>query len=159
MSASTFKETPWYTIRLGAPERVADVPAPNRHQAISNHHSDCSVSKESHSDIRIVLRHIHSALQPLNKQCSREFERSTTRRFLCLLVGSSSHTKNALYVLGSQHIQHAPLPCLICQSVQRPGYHLFKTWRPRSSIKARLITLRITGYMHKSPSGWLPSSL
>ena len=81
----------WPLIRLGTHGThrpayvmmmVADVLAPNRRQAISDHYTDCSVIKESHDDTRIVLRNINIALQPLNEHCWRGVDRSAIRRFL-----------------------------------------------------------------------------
>ena len=53
---------------------VVDALVSNRHQAISNHHSDV---------IMVILQVKDIILHPLNKQCSREVERSATRPFLC----------------------------------------------------------------------------
>ena len=65
---------PGYVITL-----VADVLAPNRRQAISNHPADSTIYTVTWA----ILRDTDIMLQPLNKQCSREVGRSATRWFLC----------------------------------------------------------------------------
>ena len=55
---------------------VADVLVPNRHQAISNHHDDLTMTLMSH-----IMRHIYHATAI--KQCPRDDQKSGICWFLC----------------------------------------------------------------------------
>ena len=77
---------PCFAVRMGNRPTfvimmVAAGLAPNRHQAINNHHADSSTIKK-YNDRYIIFCNIHIALQPLNKQHSRAVCRSATRWFL-----------------------------------------------------------------------------
>ena len=58
---------------------VADALAPNRRQAISNHHDKSAVTSATWT----ISCDMHITLQPLNKLCSREAGRSVIRLLLC----------------------------------------------------------------------------
>ena len=78
---------------------TAAVLAPNRRQAISNHHTDSSATAWydiSHKPIYAI--YIHN-IQSLNKQCKSETERSTTRWLLHYWwVGLLTQITNTLWV-------------------------------------------------------------
>ena len=61
---------------------VAGVLAPNRQQTVNNHQPDSSVIKYDNGTY-IILRKTNIALQPLNRQCSRDLGMSAICRFHC----------------------------------------------------------------------------